>query len=85
MELQFETRRSDSPWVDSVWTCTSERVTTMTSVAGVRWGLVFWKQAGQAYAGLTGPGHCAPTWGARPGSCATAPGERSPSTRPISA
>jgi helix-turn-helix protein len=27
----------------------------MTSVAGVRWGLVFWKQAGRTYAGLTGP------------------------------
>ncbi|MBN9110197.1 MAG: helix-turn-helix transcriptional regulator [Pseudonocardia sp.] len=55
MGLRFETRRSDSPWVDSVWTCTSERVTEMTSVAGVRWGLVFWEQAGVAYAGVTGP------------------------------
>lgn len=27
----------------------------MTSVAGVRWGLVFWKQAGQAYTTITGP------------------------------
>ncbi|GIE88262.1 Helix-turn-helix domain-containing protein [Actinoplanes regularis] len=27
----------------------------MTSVAGARWGLVFWEQAGQAYAGITGP------------------------------
>ncbi|GIG90502.1 helix-turn-helix domain-containing protein [Plantactinospora endophytica] len=55
MELRFETRRSDSPWVDSVWTCTSEQVTSMTSVAGVRWGLVFWEQAGRTYAGITGP------------------------------
>ncbi|KUJ67382.1 AraC family transcriptional regulator [Streptomyces albus subsp. albus] len=55
MELRFETRRSDSPWVDTVWTCTSEQVTTMTSVAGVRWGLVFWEQDGRAYAGITGP------------------------------
>ncbi|MGN9809341.1 helix-turn-helix domain-containing protein [Micromonospora sp. BQ11] len=55
MGLRFETRRSDSPWVDTVWTCTSERATAMTSVAGVRWGLVFWQQAGQAYAGVTGP------------------------------
>ena len=53
--LQFETRRSDSPWIDTVWTCTSEQVTAMTSVAGVRWGLVFWEQAGRAYAGITGP------------------------------
>jgi hypothetical protein len=55
VELRFNTRGSDSPWVDMVWTCTSEQVTTMTSVAGVRWGLVFWEQAGQAYAGITGP------------------------------
>ncbi|MGR6919773.1 helix-turn-helix domain-containing protein [[Actinomadura] parvosata] len=55
MELRFKTRESDSPWVDTVWTCTSEQVTTMTSVAGVRWGLVFWEQAGQAYTTITGP------------------------------
>ncbi|WP_433789376.1 helix-turn-helix domain-containing protein [Actinoplanes sp. CA-252034] len=55
MGLRFGTRRSDSPWVDSVWTCTSDRVTTMTSVAGVRWGLVFWERAGRAFAGVTGP------------------------------
>ncbi|MEU4879685.1 helix-turn-helix domain-containing protein [Streptomyces althioticus] len=55
MGLWFETRVSDSPWVDSVWTCTSDRVTTMTSVAGVRLGLVFWEQDGAAYAAVTGP------------------------------
>ncbi|WP_437043213.1 helix-turn-helix domain-containing protein [Streptomyces sp. enrichment culture] len=55
MELRFETRQSDSPWVDSVWTCISEQVTTMTSVAGVRWGLVFWDQDGRSYAAVTGP------------------------------
>lgn len=27
----------------------------MTSVAGVRWGLVFWEQDGQCYAAVTGP------------------------------
>ena len=27
----------------------------MTSVAGVRWGLVFWEQCGRTYAGVTGP------------------------------
>jgi len=53
--LRFETRGSDSPWITTVWTCTSDRVTTMTSVAGARWGLVFWEQAGRAYAGITGP------------------------------
>jgi len=55
VELRFTTRGSDSPWVDSVWTCTSDQVTTMTSVAGVRWGLVFWEQPGRAHAGITGP------------------------------
>ncbi|MER7999136.1 helix-turn-helix domain-containing protein [Streptomyces sp. NPDC095613] len=55
MELRFETRRSDVPWVDTVWTCTSGPVTAMTSVAAVRWGLVFWEQDGRAYAGVTGP------------------------------
>ncbi|WP_217168960.1 helix-turn-helix domain-containing protein [Streptomyces sp. AC512_CC834] len=55
MELLFETRRSDSSWVDSVWTCTSEQVTAMTSVAGVRCGLVFWQQDGRAYAAVTAP------------------------------
>jgi hypothetical protein len=53
--LRFETRGSDSPWVDAVWTCTSERITEMTSVAGVRWGLVFHEQAGRWHATVTGP------------------------------
>jgi len=55
VELRFETRASGSPWIDSVWTCTSERVTQMTSVAAVRWGLVFWRQHGRAHATVTGP------------------------------
>ncbi|MFJ9659359.1 helix-turn-helix domain-containing protein [Streptomyces griseoflavus] len=55
MGLQFETRLSDSPWVDTVWTCTSEQVTAMTFVAGVRWGLVFWERDGRAHAAVTGP------------------------------
>jgi hypothetical protein len=53
--LRFETRASDSAWVDTVWTCTSEQVTQMTSVAAVNWGLVFWERDGAAYAGITGP------------------------------
>ena len=55
MELCFGTRQSYSPWVDTVWTCTSEQVTEMTSVAGVRWVLVFWTQDGRAHASVTGP------------------------------
>ncbi|QLY30704.1 helix-turn-helix domain-containing protein [Nocardia huaxiensis] len=54
-ELRFETRESDSPWIDSVWTCRSDRVTDMTSVAVETWGLVFWEQRGTAYASITGP------------------------------
>jgi hypothetical protein len=53
--LRFETRASDSPWVDTVWTCLSERVVEMTSVATVCWGLVFWEREGRAYAGISGP------------------------------
>ncbi|WP_243723005.1 helix-turn-helix domain-containing protein [Actinomadura sp. 7K507] len=53
--MRFGARESDSPWIDTVWTCTSEQVTEMTSVAGVRWGLVFWEQDGRAYTSITGP------------------------------
>jgi len=53
--LRFETRTSDSPWVESVWTSTSEQVFEMTSVAAVRWGLVFWRREGRSYASVTGP------------------------------
>ncbi|MEV1330344.1 helix-turn-helix domain-containing protein [Micromonospora costi] len=55
MGLRFTTRASDSPWVDTVWTCTSEQVTQMTSVATAHWGLVFWTQKGRAYAAVSGP------------------------------
>ena len=54
-ELRFETRASDSPWVDTVWTCTSDGVAEMTSVAGVCWGLVFYEHEGASYAGISGP------------------------------
>jgi hypothetical protein len=53
--LRFAVRGSDSPWVDCVWTCTSERVTQMTSVATVSWGLVFWEREGKQYASVSGP------------------------------
>ncbi|MBU2667812.1 helix-turn-helix domain-containing protein [Actinoplanes bogorensis] len=55
MHLRFDTRESDSPWVRGVWTCTSERVTEMTSTAAVSWGLVFWQQHGHSDASVTGP------------------------------
>ena len=53
--LRFETRASDSPWVDTVWTCASEHVAEMTSVAAVCRGLVFWQREGGAYAAISGP------------------------------
>lgn len=55
MNLRFENRASDSPWIDTVWTCTSERVSEMTSVAAVCWGLVFHERDGGTYASVTGP------------------------------
>jgi hypothetical protein len=55
MGLRFTTRRSDSPWVDVVWTCTSDQVSDMTSVAATRCGLVFWEQEGRPHAGVSGP------------------------------
>ncbi|GAA1647513.1 helix-turn-helix domain-containing protein [Kribbella alba] len=55
MGLRFTTRRSDSPWVDVVWTCTSDQVSEMTSVAATRCGLVFWQYDGRPHAGVTGP------------------------------
>ncbi|TWD83317.1 helix-turn-helix protein [Kribbella amoyensis] len=51
----LETRASDSPWLESVWTCRSEQVSEMTSVASETWGLVFWQRQGQRYAAITGP------------------------------
>ena len=55
MALRFTTRRSGSPYVDAVWTCTSDRVGEMTSVAGTRCGLVFWERSGRPYAAVSGP------------------------------
>ena len=55
MGLLFGTRASDSPWVSSVWTCTSDSIHQMTSVASETWGLVFWEQDGRPAAAITGP------------------------------
>jgi hypothetical protein len=55
VQLRFETRASDSPWVSSVWTCRSEQVSEMTAVATETWGLVFFEQEGRAHAAVTGP------------------------------
>ena len=55
MGLRFTTRRSDSPRVDAVWTCTTDRVSEMTSVAAARCGLVFWEHEGRRHATVSGP------------------------------
>lgn len=55
MRLQFGSRASDSPWIASVWTCRSDQVSEMTSVASETWGLVFWEQHGRSYAAVSGP------------------------------
>ncbi|MDF5752816.1 helix-turn-helix domain-containing protein [Spongiactinospora sp. TRM90649] len=55
MVLRFETRASDSPWVDTVWSATSEHVAEMTSVAAVCWGLVFSEHDGRVSASISGP------------------------------
>jgi hypothetical protein len=55
MGLRFTTRGSDSPWVDVVWTCTSDHVSLMTSVAASRCGLVLWEHDGRPHAAVTGP------------------------------
>jgi hypothetical protein len=54
-QLQLETRGSDSPWIDAVWTCTSGQVAEMTAVAAVHWGLVFFEREGMACASISGP------------------------------
>jgi hypothetical protein len=53
--LLFDTRQSDSRWIDCVWTCRSEEVSRMTSVATDTWGLVLWEQEGRTHADITGP------------------------------
>lgn len=55
MGLRFTTRGSDSPWVDVVWTCTSDHVSQMTSVAATRCGLVLWEHEGLPHTAVTGP------------------------------
>ena len=53
--LVFASRASDSPWVETVWTCRSPQVSEMTSVATETLGLVFWEQDGRRSAAITGP------------------------------
>lgn len=55
MSLSFDSRSSDSSWISTVWTCTSENVTTMTAVASETWGLVFWQEDGTQNAAIVGP------------------------------
>jgi AraC-like DNA-binding protein len=53
--LEFEHRSSPSRYIERVWTCRSDHVAQMTSVATPRWGLVIWTANGRTYVGFTGP------------------------------
>lgn len=55
MDLVLGMRESDSPWIASVWTCSTEQVRWMTSVASETWGLIFWEQDGVPHVEVTGP------------------------------
>src|SRR5690606_27217308 len=55
VDLVLGMRESDSPWIGSVWTCSTEQVRWMTSVASETWGLIFWEQDGVPHVEVTGP------------------------------
>ena len=56
MTLEIEHRPSASPYVERVWRSRSDGVARMMAVATPRWSLVFWKQSGQMYGAVQGPG-----------------------------
>jgi hypothetical protein len=55
MFIVFEDRPSDSPLVERVWRCHSERAGTFLAVASSHWELVVSRVAGQTTATLHGP------------------------------
>lgn len=55
MGLAFESRPSDSPYIDRVWRSRAVDVDSMTSIARAQWDLVFWEFEGHTYAGIQGP------------------------------
>jgi AraC-like DNA-binding protein len=55
MKFDFQSRRSDSPLVDSIWRTQSEGGGSFTSVAESHWGLVVTRQVGKVWITVRGP------------------------------
>jgi hypothetical protein len=55
VNLIFEERPSDSPFVERIWRTQSERVETFISVAASHWELVIWTQYGKTQMTVRGP------------------------------
>jgi hypothetical protein len=55
MFIIFEERRSDSPFVERVWRCHSERAGTFHSMAASHWEMVVTRHQGKAFLTVRGP------------------------------
>ncbi|HJR76128.1 MAG TPA: AraC family transcriptional regulator [Nitrospiraceae bacterium] len=55
MFLIFEDRLSDSPFVERIWRCHSERAGTFLSMAACHWEMVVTKHRGKAFLTVRGP------------------------------
>lgn len=53
--LSFEDRPSDSPFVERVWHCRSERADTFLSIAEARWEMVVTRHHGEITLTVRGP------------------------------
>jgi RNA-binding protein YhbY len=55
MFLIFEDRPSDSPFVERIWRCHSERAGTFVSMAACHWEMVVTRHRGKAFLTVRGP------------------------------
>jgi hypothetical protein len=55
MFLIFEDRLSDSPFVERIWRCRSERAGTFLSMAACHWEMVVTRHRGKAFLTVRGP------------------------------
>lgn len=55
MFIKFEDRPSDSPFVERVWSCHSERAGTFHSMAASHWEMVVTRLRGKAFITVRGP------------------------------
>jgi AraC-like DNA-binding protein len=55
MKFTFDTRLSESPFVDSIWRTEIERGGYFTSLAESNWGIVITKQQGKTFFTVRGP------------------------------